>query len=513
MKDNDIKILIVDDIFTMRRFNRNLLQTMGYTNIDEAKNGKEAIQKIDNVADLPGKEFVVCLCDWNMTPTSGLEVLKHVRGKRETKDMIFIMATAEQTQDHILTAVQAGVDNYVVKPFNQETLRDRFRATAEKFVKLGNQEFSQAKELRENGEADESVNEKLAKAHSLFLKAKNLCFWAIQPLYALAKYYAYAKKYQDAIDSLNMARKIEFGNQQVQILLAECYLKMRDYGKALAVYRTLSSLNPENIDYLQHVGELSLKLKKFPEALAALNKAASLSEKDESVGKKRLASQHKGVGEAHREIAARNKGDKESLENAEKALNKSIAFDPQLISARYNLMMAYKMAGKPELALQALKQAQEVSPQTSEDWVELGKIYIEENDAKKAAFAFSNALKGQDDETSGKLWEDIGEAYYKKGMIEEAIKSFEASIKSRPGVLRTYNLLGIVYRKKGDVVKAIESYEKGIENNPHDEGLCYNIAVALLENKEERKAKDYLLKAIKIEPDFPEAKEMLEKLR
>lgn len=115
-------ILIVDDYKTMLRIVRNLLKTLGFDNVDEATDGTMALQMI------AVKQYGLIISDWNMEPMSGYELLKNVRGNEKTRALPFIMVTAESKTENVIAAKQAGVSNYIVKPFNAETLKTKMEA-------------------------------------------------------------------------------------------------------------------------------------------------------------------------------------------------------------------------------------------------------------------------------------------------------------------------------------------------------------------------------------------------
>jgi two-component system chemotaxis response regulator CheY len=117
--DKAMRILVVDDFSTMRRILKNTLRQLGYENIVEADDGTDAVRilKTDRV------DFIIS--DWNMPEMSGLDLLKHVRSDDEYKNTPFLMVTAEAQQENILMAVQAGVSNYIVKPFTEDTLKGK----------------------------------------------------------------------------------------------------------------------------------------------------------------------------------------------------------------------------------------------------------------------------------------------------------------------------------------------------------------------------------------------------
>ena len=113
----DMRVFIVDDYNTMLRILRNLLRQLDINNVDEATNGDTAYQLLQRTPpDL-------IISDWNMMPVTGLELLKKVRADAKLKHIPFIMVTAESKTENVITAKQAGVSNYIVKPFNAETLR------------------------------------------------------------------------------------------------------------------------------------------------------------------------------------------------------------------------------------------------------------------------------------------------------------------------------------------------------------------------------------------------------
>jgi two-component system chemotaxis response regulator CheY len=117
--DKAMNILIVDDYKTMLRIIRNLLKQIEYNNVDEATDGTEALAK------LRSGNFGLVISDWNMAPMTGLQLLQVVRADERLKSLPFIMITAESKTENVVAAKQAGVSNYIVKPFNAETLRDK----------------------------------------------------------------------------------------------------------------------------------------------------------------------------------------------------------------------------------------------------------------------------------------------------------------------------------------------------------------------------------------------------
>jgi len=117
--DMDMTILIVDDYKTMLRIIRNLLKQLGFNNVDEATDGAAALQK------LRGKEYNLVISDWNMEPMTGYQLLKEIRSDEKMQETPFIMITAESKTENVIAAKKAGVNNYIVKPFNAATLKTK----------------------------------------------------------------------------------------------------------------------------------------------------------------------------------------------------------------------------------------------------------------------------------------------------------------------------------------------------------------------------------------------------
>ena len=110
---------MVDDYSTMIRIIRNLLRQLGFEDVDDASDGSTALVK------MRGKRYALVISDWNMEPMTGYELLKQVRADQNLAGTPFIMVTAESKTENVIAAKQAGVNNYIVKPFNAETLRSK----------------------------------------------------------------------------------------------------------------------------------------------------------------------------------------------------------------------------------------------------------------------------------------------------------------------------------------------------------------------------------------------------
>ena len=125
--DMTMPVLVVDDYKTMIRIIRNLLKQLGFQNVDEAEDGAAALSK------LRMKQYGLVISDWNMEPMTGYELLKEVRADDKLKSTPFIMVTAESKTENVIAAKKAGVNNYIVKPFNAATLKGKMQSVIGEF--------------------------------------------------------------------------------------------------------------------------------------------------------------------------------------------------------------------------------------------------------------------------------------------------------------------------------------------------------------------------------------------
>ncbi len=125
--DMNMNVLIVDDYKTMLRIIENLLKQLGFKNILQATDGSSALKMLREGT------YGLVISDWNMQPMSGLQLLKEVRADARLKPLPFIMVTAESKTENVVAAKEAGVNNYIVKPFNAETLKQKIVAVLGNF--------------------------------------------------------------------------------------------------------------------------------------------------------------------------------------------------------------------------------------------------------------------------------------------------------------------------------------------------------------------------------------------
>ena len=117
--DLNMKVLVVDDMSTMRRIVKNILKQLGFTNLEEAENGQDALAKLKT------EPYGFVVSDWNMPIMMGIDLLRSIRADDQLKHIPVLMVTAEAQKENLMEAIQPGVSNYIVKPFTADTMQDK----------------------------------------------------------------------------------------------------------------------------------------------------------------------------------------------------------------------------------------------------------------------------------------------------------------------------------------------------------------------------------------------------
>jgi two-component system chemotaxis response regulator CheY len=121
-KASAINVMIVDDQQSMRGICKYILTQLGFTNIIEAKSGRDALGKLEK------SPVDLIISDWNMEDIDGLTLLRVIRKHPKTQSMPFIMATGRSDKEQVKEAISSGVNNYIIKPFDASTMKKRIEA-------------------------------------------------------------------------------------------------------------------------------------------------------------------------------------------------------------------------------------------------------------------------------------------------------------------------------------------------------------------------------------------------
>lgn len=493
--------LVVDDMGPMRRTVSLTLRELGFENIAEAKNGREAFDKIKTNLDVPGKKIELAIVDWNMAPLTGLDLLKMVRKEKTMQDIIFIMITAEQLQDNVIAAIQAGVDDYIVKPFTPKTVKAKFaNLTQRKLAEMRKEIDASFDEAPPEADMDRWRAEKLDHFKRRLLKLLEFCSWShIVPLELGRAHFRFGE-YGEAEKWLRKTIAMNFGASEAHHLLSQVLRKLGKTPESIEALEIAVVERPSSGALKQKLGEAHLRAGNADKALELLTESIKLF--DEQNDRRNMAMSRNARGEA---LLAKGEDEKAMAD-----IKDAVSLNPDMLAAHYNLMVALKSMGKVDEAREALKRIEAIQPSDADGWVSLGKAYLAQSEPAKARFAFNKA--GELANGNFKVFEEVCLAYYRHKMADDTLDWLDKAEAANPSDPFTYNLKGIIYRARENYEAAIEQYEKGLAIEPENAGIYFNLGVAHYRSGGPEKAAGYFRKAKELDPASTEADEYLNKL-
>ncbi|MBI4827756.1 MAG: tetratricopeptide repeat protein [Nitrospinae bacterium] len=251
---------------------------------------------------------------------------------------------------------------------------------------------------------------------------------------------------------------------------------------------------PSQFDIHMRNGRLLAERKIFDESLTEYRKALEL--------KPDSARARHAIGEVCLMMGNTSKAEQWLLEAARA--------NPQYVRAHESLGEFYQNQGRDDRAVAFLERAAEISPHSADRQLRLGKLYLKGGDPRKADLAFQAALES--DALNANLRTEIGEIYLASGEENKAAAAFKSSLSIVESV-HVYNRLGIALRRKKRYDEAIKEYQKALKVAPNDEAIYYNMGRAWLEMGDYAKAEESLARALELDADFTECRELLGRIR
>lgn len=493
--------LVVDDMGPMRRTVSLTLRELGFETIAEAKNGREAFDKIKANQDVPGKAIELAIVDWNMAPLTGLDLLKMVRKEKSMRDIIFIMITAEQLQDNVIAAIQSGVDDYIVKPFTPKTVKGKFANLAQrKLAEIRKEVDACFDQAPPEDDMDRWRAAQSAGFRKRLLKLLEFCSWShIVPLELGRTYFRFGE-YGEAEKWLRKTISMNFGASEAHHLLSQVLRKLGKTPESIDALEIAVVERPSSGALKQKLGEAYLRSGNTDKALELLTESIKLFGEQKDGGQ--IARSKNSRGEA---LLA--KGDSEK---AMADINDAVRLSPDMLSAHYNLMVALKSMGKADEAREALKRIEAIQPADADGWVSLGKAYLAQSEPAKARFAFNKA--GELANGKFEVHEAICLALYRHKMVDDTLAWLDKAEAANPSDPFTYNMKGIIYRARENYEAAMEQYEKGLAIEPENAGIYFNLGVAHYKSGAPEKAVEHFRKAKELDPASMEADKYLKEL-
>lgn len=493
-----LRILVVDDMGAMRSLVKRTLNELGFEDIATASNGKEAYDRLVVLSDIKDKSIELVVSDWNMQPVNGLQLLKMVRNHEQIYNTFFIMLTAEQGKDNIVAALQANVDEYIIKPFNTATMKAKLENLVAKKLAAIKTMFDKMAAGSKSDKVDADAGKKEKQLIQLFSaqisQLKRVAPWSSKPVTAMGNLYQYFGKHEEAEIHFREAVKMNFGDTEAHAKLSSSLHAMGKLLESLSELEVVLRLNPNSAELKRRLGEAYLKnddyenaIKYLAEAQAGLTtgKAGNLS----SLGKAKM-----GKGEATRNTALVSEGVTD--------IQRAADLDPGLISAQYNLMVAYKKLGKPQEALAVMERIEKIEPADADGWITLGKAFLGRKENAKAIFAFKKAEQIARNKFDVCL--EIAGALYDGGIFREAQTFNDIAIEENPSSVNAYNLSGLLHRAQGSLKDAVADYGHAIKLDPENPVIEFNLGFALFKSGDMEKGRSYMDSAVNKMPELEE---------
>lgn len=364
--DSSLRILIIDDKVNMRRTIKNLLKKCGYRNFHEADDGDKAMIKLE----FEPIDFI--LCDWNMPRMNGGEVLKAVRGNSVLKKTPFLMITAEMDEGQVATAIEDGVDDYILKPFTPGLLQEKM----EKILK--------AKAAPSPIEINLNLGHAYFKSH----------------------------RFKEALTEYKKALKINAESPRVSLAMAQVFEATGDIGRAEKLLNRAIRLSPKFVKahealsvVLASRGDAEGALKHLEEAVAIAPKNI---ERQMKLGKALIEGGNEKQAKisfmAVMDIAKENQSEmarqigeiylEAGLEaEAQDIFLEGLAADPTDLHLHNRLGIAYRKQKKYKEAVANYEKALKIDPENENLHYNLGRAHHEAGDIDKAASAMRVALR------------------------------------------------------------------------------------------------------------------------
>lgn len=493
-----LRILAIDDMGAMRSLVKRTLNELGFDDVTTASNGKEAFDRLVALSDIKEKAYELVISDWNMQPVNGLQLLKMVRSNELLGETLFILLTAEQGKDNIIAALQADVDEYVIKPFNTATIKTKLENLVAKKLAAIKAMFDKTavkfKSGMVDGDADKKKDQLIGFFGAKITKLMRVAPWSSKPVTAMGELYQYLGKHQEAEKYFRDAVKMNFGDTEAHAQLSNTLRATGKLGESLSELELALRLNPNSAELKRRLGEAYLKSNDYENAIKYLAEAQAGLTDGQAGNLSALGKAKMGKGEATRDPALLTQGVAD--------IQKAADLDPSLIAAQYNLMVAYKKLGKSNEALAVMERIEKLEPSDAEGWIALGKAFLDRKETVKAVFAFKKAEALARNKFDACI--EIAVALYDNGVIKEAQTFNSIAIEQNPSSVLAYNLSGLLHRAHGSFKDAVADYERAIKLDPENPVIEFNLGFALFKFGDQEKGRVYLEDAVKKMPELEE---------
>lgn len=412
------------------------------------------------------------------------------------------------TKELVKEAFTHGASGFIEVPFTADGMQDSMTRLA--LTVAAREKKKLAHEL-EKLKAEDTLPEVAAgiyrKAAVASRRAVLAAPWSKEAWLEVADVHIEAGMYREAIPLLKNSLKINFDNPEAHRALLTCYKKTGQSLEELAALRRMVAANPNSPELLIRAGEELLRDQNYREAALFFKKAIMNIKPNDP--KRLRARMHVGYGKTLAEEGDAIP-DPDKHREASEEFKKAIVADPAMVSAYLNLIGAYKKLGMAAEAQALMANAVKITPDSAEGWLDLFAWYLREGEMHKAKFSLERAL--QIDPENQITLVAAGEVYLREQLYGEAAALFEKARAVNPSDTRIYNYLGITYRRMEMNEQAVTCFTKAISIDKEDCNLYFNLGRAYQQKTDTAKARQAYDAALRINPDFAEAKMALQSL-
>ncbi|VAX25984.1 hypothetical protein MNBD_NITROSPINAE02-1653 [hydrothermal vent metagenome] len=423
------------------------------------------LEAIDLMASFSreGEPVHLILCAEKLTDGSGVDLARQIASNLDLDETPVILFSKEMTASLAAEVKEAGVKGVIILPFSMESFRDSLTEMVNESVSIEDAarrvELKYVFETESNMELEERLRYIYSESLSAISDLQLLAPWSLSATLSKAKIYCGQNEFKAALPLLKTIVNHDRMDKMAHELLMLCYKRLGKAYEDTDDLRLLVQQNPWSSALNQRFGEIVMSEGNYDDSIIFFLKAINLY-------KKSIVA-HKGK---------RKNGQAEPLTQAGN-LKEEMTIHSGLVSAYFNLITAYKKAGKGPLVAAALEEVSRISPQTPADWLAMFQTYLSSGDFAKAKYSFNKAIANNPGNQEFIM--AAAESYIRQGNYGEALELFEKLARLNASDVRIYNFIGICSRHLFKHLGALNAYKKALAIDPSDASIHFNRGCAL----------------------------------
>lgn len=503
MSKRTAHLLLVDASKPSRAATRQAIRALGFRQTSEALSCQEALRALEE------SSVDVIVADQDLGDKTAPEFFTLLSEREATRHIPFILTGNFRTQEDVAAASSGGIPYCLSKPLIPACIEETLERLCANEVKCAQELVATAKETKAEvpgqGEAGAVSRREqlLTEAGTYVVRALRVDADHYEALSALAQVAVLKGRYTYAMNLYHQAINVDRRRPVAHLELAQVHMDREDYAAAIKVLTRFKQI-ARSPEACQKLGEAYLQAEQFEQAMQVFEEGIQFAEFFDTPPKV-FAAHHDGLGQVYARLACKS-GDESLQLRAAQSYERSLALDPERISAKYNLMVSYEAMHDQEKAHAVLQELAQHTPTSAQDWSYLGQALLASGDQEKAKEAFEQATNLMPNDLS--LQRQIGEANLRAGLYDEA-----AEVWSRSGHLQraviAHNHYGLLLRKQKKYREAMGEYTKALDLDPRNPVILCNLARAHIEAQEPTEAVPVLHRALEVDPTNQTVKQLL----